>query len=80
MEVCHVDNGVRLQHLDHEHPYGIEASRDNLPGILLIDKVRFVHEVHSVLKFLHRLQFIANKRNKIEAFQNVFGVIEEIHE
>jgi hypothetical protein len=73
IEICRTDVGIRLQHLDYEHPSGLEGSRADLNGVELANVELFRTEVKRTLDYLHSLSALADSNGTSASFRGAFG-------
>ena len=74
VEFRHVGADIQAQHLDYEHPSGLEGSRADLQGVVLKSAGRFVEEVGGILDYLQALLAFAAEIGKTASFANAFGL------
>ena len=74
LEVERLATGVRLQHVDYEHPGGVAGSRLDLAGVTLDGLGHFKAELQRTLSYLHAVAERAGKIGRVEAFESAFGV------
>ena len=74
IEVEQLASGVRLQHIDYEHPLGVAGSRLDLAGVILEDVGHFKMGLHHTLSYLHAVAERATRIGRSEAFESAFGV------
>jgi hypothetical protein len=74
IEVERLASGVRLQHIDYEHPLGVAGSRLDLAGVILEDVGHFKVGLHHTLSYLHAVAERATRIGRSEAFESAFGV------
>jgi hypothetical protein len=72
VEFRHAGKDIQVQHLDYEHPAGIEGSRADLQGVLLRDVEHFADEVGNVLEYLQVLLAFAEESGQTASFANTF--------
>lgn len=74
IEFRHIGEDIQVQHLDYEHPAGLEGSRLDLPGVVLKNRRHFIENVKSVLNYLHDLLSVARRREQMNSFVKCFGL------
>lgn len=74
VEFRHVGEDIQVQHLDYEHPSGLEGSRADLQGVVLRNARYFAEEVGSILDYLQTLLAFAARNGETASFANAFGM------
>lgn len=74
VEFRHVGEDIQVQHLDYEHPSGLEGSRTDLYGVVLRNRRHFIENVGGVLNYLHALLAFAERKGQMASFVNAFGL------
>lgn len=63
---------VSVQHVDYEFPGGIDKSRSKLPGAIFSDVNKFINSIKICVEFLDKLKALAEKEDKLSAFDSFF--------
>lgn len=71
------NENVYIQDLDYEHPCGLEGSRTDLQGVVLINARHFADEVRGVLDYLRALIAFAARNGQTASLANAFGLPQE---